>query len=99
MVLGEFEEKTIDKMLSDFDLRDYYINQIKEKGLNESEGIIINLALEYILSALEENDVNEILFGLKESVVMQFLNCFKNEEFYNNLSDISLKNELDERLK
>ena len=99
MVLGEFPREIIDKMLSDFDLRDYYINQIKEKGLKESEGVIINLALEHFLLDLETKDFNEVIVGLRELVVIQFLNCFKNETFYNNLSDITLKKELEDHLK
>lgn len=72
MVLGEFDEHEIEDMASDTGLREFYIDMIKEHGVDESDNVIINLALESLLSDLEQAD-DSCLVVCKECLIMQYL--------------------------
>lgn len=71
MVLGEFTEEEKEIIFSDLELRKFLIHHIKEKGVEEAEDVIINLALEYLIESLEESKTTELgqdrITALKES--------------------------------
>ena len=67
MVLGEFSTSEKEAIFSDLKLRKYLINSIKKQLAEDidvlpelnSDDIIINLALEYLLEQLEKPDKEE----------------------------------------
>ena len=71
MVLGEFTAAEKELIFSDLRLRKYLIKNIKGKGVNESEDIIVNLALEYLLESLEKSTTTDLgqdkITAIKES--------------------------------
>ena len=71
MVLGEFTAAEKELIFSDLRLRKYLIKNIKSKGVNESEDIIVNLALEYLLESLEKSTTTDLgqdkITAIKES--------------------------------
>lgn len=73
MVLGEFDEDVIEHMASSNELTDYYVEWIKEKNVDESDSVIINLALNYLACDLE-NEESNIYKVCKECLVMDYLN-------------------------
>ena len=75
MVLGEFDEDVIEDMASDIDLREFYIEKLKDKGIDESADVIINLALQYLLDEIrvDESNMDKVC---KECVVVQYLNLY-----------------------
>ena len=73
MVLGEFDEDVIEQMASSDELTDYYVEWIKEKDIDESDEVIINLALNYLACELE-NDPGNVDKVCKECLVMDYLN-------------------------
>ena len=73
MVLGEFDEDVIEQMASSDELTDYYVEWIKEKDIDESDEVIINLALNYLACELE-NEESNIYKVCKECLVMDYLN-------------------------
>lgn len=80
MVLGEFSEDEKKVIFSDLKLRKNLIQYIKEKVdvevLTElkAEDVIINLALEYLLEALENPDKKEdndsLILGVEQVYLM-----------------------------
>ena len=71
MVLGEFSTEEKELVFSNLELRKHLIKHIEAKGVTEAEDVIINLALEYLLEALEESTTTELgqdrITAIKES--------------------------------
>lgn len=78
MVLGEFDEHEIEDMASDSGLREFYIAMIKKHDIDESDNVIINLALDYMLGELEDNPKN-FYKVCKECLIMQYLDLYDVE--------------------
>lgn len=73
MVLGEYDEDVIEIIASSDELTDLYIDILKEKDVDESDEVIINLALNYLVNELRDNPKNFYKI-CKECLVMQYLN-------------------------
>ena len=82
MVLGEFTEAEKEAIFSNMDLRKFLIYHIKEKGVEEAEDVIINLALEFLLETLEESKLTELgqerITAIKESYLAVNFDFIKN---------------------
>lgn len=73
MVLGEFSEDEIEDMASDEYLTDFYISLIKQAGVDESDEVIINLALQFMLDCLTDKNINNNDIVAKECLIRQYL--------------------------
>lgn len=82
MVLGEFSPEEKEKVFSDLRLRKNLIKHINEKGVNEAEDVIINLALEFLLETLEESTTTELgqdrITAIKETYLAMNFKFIKN---------------------
>lgn len=81
MVLGEFSEDEIEDMASDGDLTDFYIDMIKQAGVDESDGVIINLALQYLMDCLYDENINNLDIVGKECLIWQYLELNDEVDF------------------
>ena len=87
MVLGEFTEEEKKIIYADKNIRQIIINEIKkhidDDELEFTDDMIINLALEYLLDALDDKDKeisNGTLFNeVQEFYLMLNLEYIKNE--------------------
>ena len=88
MVLGEFTEEEKKIIYADKNIRQIIINEIKkhidDDELEFTDDMIINLALEYLLDALDDKD-KEISNGTLFNEVQEFYLMFNLEYIKNEI--------------
>ena len=76
MVLGEYSEHEIEKMASSKELTDFYLDYIRD-DIDESDNVIINLALEHFINDLEDESIEDWEIICKECLIIEYLHLHK----------------------